>query len=627
MNSCFQLSESSTGTVLWSRKVYILIWREWKCTVPIENLESYIRNLSSMRKIFPLLVALLVFAWVAYALVPALFPDTPLFPRVPTGSGTIGSALARLIGMTDIENYTGTGVIDNTLMLDGMSATWYMRPTTACISVGTRWIGIDTTWLPICGLTSPAITDFGTIESQDDVATIYHASGSISPSATGMVLRAWDIMKTPPGKTLTIVFSDLSILRLDGDTVVSLDIGYLPSGTTIASALLENGSLWWRILTETGSYNVGTREIIAWVRGTSISLISTGNTLGAPSWTPTGWTIARTPSPYDTEVAIIDTTTSTGAVIACRKADGWLRVIPNLAKQRSYRIAPGWCGGSIPSIISRQKPDIFAASAWVRTNTQKDLSYMYRKLSLSGSALTDPKKALITSEINTTKPEESGTGVTATGAAEWGNLCGAGKLYWNDRYGCQERDVLAIADYSLPIPNSADIPKLDIRRADGSITGVVMLTASGITTLWLWGIDIIGTQRIAYDKNQIIAEIWALGGKKIVVELENPPTFDLINRQIIFLDWTGFLKYQLIAANKKYYYSNAPLDYYTDNDPTISINITSAISWYGFNVDLERKRYIYRIAWTSTPTYFIIGNNFAGNAPINSKIKSIKILN
>lgn len=57
-------------------------------------------------------------------------------------------------------------------------------------------------------------------------------------------MKSGDILKTPVGCTVTIAFSDLSILRLDGDTVVSFDIGYLSGGTTIASALLENGSLW-----------------------------------------------------------------------------------------------------------------------------------------------------------------------------------------------------------------------------------------------------------------------------------------------------------------------------------------------------------------------------------------------
>lgn len=53
-------------------------------------------------------------------------------------------------------------------------------------------------------------------------------------------------------------------------------MGVFPDNTTIATAILENGQIWGRILTETGVYNVGTRDVVAAVRGTSISLSMTG---------------------------------------------------------------------------------------------------------------------------------------------------------------------------------------------------------------------------------------------------------------------------------------------------------------------------------------------------------------
>lgn len=54
-----------------------------------------------------------------------------------------------------------------------------------------------------------------------------------------------DIVKTG-ACGLTIAFSDLSILRLDADTTVSLDVFTMPSDPTrtIASAIMSNGSLW-----------------------------------------------------------------------------------------------------------------------------------------------------------------------------------------------------------------------------------------------------------------------------------------------------------------------------------------------------------------------------------------------
>ena len=50
----------------------------------------------------------------AYALAPALFPNTPAFPRVPVESGTIGEMIGRLIGTNDLENYFGDGTVENT---------------------------------------------------------------------------------------------------------------------------------------------------------------------------------------------------------------------------------------------------------------------------------------------------------------------------------------------------------------------------------------------------------------------------------------------------------------------------------------------------------------------------------
>jgi hypothetical protein len=79
-----------------------------------------------------------------------------------------------------------------------------------------------------------------------------------------MMLKAGDIVKTS-SCGMTIAFTDLSILRLDADTTVSLDLIESASepGRTIASAILANGSLWGRILTDTGSYSIGTEKIVA----------------------------------------------------------------------------------------------------------------------------------------------------------------------------------------------------------------------------------------------------------------------------------------------------------------------------------------------------------------------------
>ncbi len=92
--------------------------------------------------------------------------------------------------------------------------------------------------------------------------TVYHADGifEVISSATGIL--EGDIIRTNPGSAVTIVFSDLSLLRIDEDSTVSLDTGTLPDGTNIAYAILENGGLWGRVLTETGGYYIGRDDLI-----------------------------------------------------------------------------------------------------------------------------------------------------------------------------------------------------------------------------------------------------------------------------------------------------------------------------------------------------------------------------
>ncbi|MFZ2255518.1 MAG: hypothetical protein WAW59_03950 [Patescibacteria group bacterium] len=62
--------------------------------------------------------------------------------------------------------------------------------------------------------------------------------------------------------TTTVKFvADNSILRLDKNTTVELQSGEL-DGNTVAQAILQNGSLWGRVLTSTG-VNIGGGGLIA----------------------------------------------------------------------------------------------------------------------------------------------------------------------------------------------------------------------------------------------------------------------------------------------------------------------------------------------------------------------------
>ncbi len=139
----------------------------------------------------------------------------------------------------DLANYLGDGTVTNSEKLDGTNSTGYLKDTPSC-NPGQKWIGIDSGGSPLCGGSTTLYSDYGKIQSQGCDATIYHGSGTTSTSSTGKTLKSGDIVRTAPGCEMTIVFDDLSLLRLDGDTTVSLDIGYSATGQTIASALLSN---------------------------------------------------------------------------------------------------------------------------------------------------------------------------------------------------------------------------------------------------------------------------------------------------------------------------------------------------------------------------------------------------
>jgi hypothetical protein len=64
-----------------------------------------------MKKVLLMLVAGLVLVTSAYALLPTLFPDTALLPRIPTSTGTIGNMIAKMLGTTDLGNYASDGTV------------------------------------------------------------------------------------------------------------------------------------------------------------------------------------------------------------------------------------------------------------------------------------------------------------------------------------------------------------------------------------------------------------------------------------------------------------------------------------------------------------------------------------
>ena len=112
------------------------------------------------------------------------------------------------------------------------------------------------------------------------MATIYELSGGVRQykiAESVVRLQHGDIIKTIPSWGGIVTFTDGSTLKLDVDTTVSIDTwpqqpshcsSEPPDGCTdTATAILRNGSLWERVLTNTGSYSIGTDKIVAGVRG------------------------------------------------------------------------------------------------------------------------------------------------------------------------------------------------------------------------------------------------------------------------------------------------------------------------------------------------------------------------
>ena len=570
-----------------------------------------------MKKISLILLGCVFIGWLVYALIPSLFPDSSTFPRIPVWDMTIWWALSRLIGTIDLANYGGDGTVENTRMLDEMTATGYIKNSSPCGNAWEKWLWIDNNGFPLCGNTAPMLADYGLIDSQDCAAIVYHSDNTFGNTSTGQTLKAGDIVKTAPGCTMTIAFSDLSIIRLDGDTVVSFDVGYLPDGTTIASALLDNGSLWWRILTETWSYSVGTREIIAWVRWTSISLVSTGNTIGTIAWSGTGWNIPKTASPYNTEVTVIDTTTSTGAVIACKKSNGWFQKISSLAKRKLYNIPPGWCGWTTPIIISKNKDLLLSESLWIKKNTRKDLRYMYQKLALSGTVLPMPKTMIITNELNVTKPEESLPGIlTASGILESGNICDiTGDHWWGNHYGCQANDVIAIADYTmmdLQFPTDFPLMVRDVAWSIQVVHNTLTPTIINISpNRWIE----IGATWQFIDYSRLSIE-WYLGeslsGKYLEVILDDLPPNNASTKFIIHED-SSYVKTTFNGT-------------YTCNGTVINVPNPLPTPLCPRFIHNNNKKITYMMQnWSKLR----IGNDFTlpwnWSNPIQQKIRSIKI--
>lgn len=483
-----------------------------------------------MKKILLSLIIISVILSTAYALVAWLFPNTATFPRIPTGEGTIGKVIWTIVGTTDLTSVSIDGEVLNSRALSGVSSSGYLKNDINCPGTQ-KYIGIDADGKRLCGMSSTFLTDYGKIHSQDCPADYYRVDDTQGLTSTGDVLKAWDIVKTPPGCTMTIVFEDHSLLRLDGDTTISLDLGTFADGSTIASAILSNGSVWWRILTETWAYNVGTDVIVVWVRGTSIAITSTWNIITITN-TGSGWGITRIPGPTLTQVNLVDSRISTGATAHCKNKITWLlESLTNLKIGDTYTINPLWCDLIKPNAVSIVKHQNFG-NTWIRKNTRDDIKYMYDLRSLSGGLLTSTKKDLIKDEILTTIPNVTGTWIlTVSWALEASNICEPWFRWWNERVWCQDSTILAIADFTRPVPEVAWLAPLIIYGNPTKIENTTWFVAFPDAGK---GVEILSNQFIAYNPVTLTSQLgWSLNGRRIIVETSGQVD---PNKYILFFD-------------------------------------------------------------------------------------------
>lgn len=388
-----------------------------------------------MRK-FPVIVALvlIIVGW-AYALVVNLLPDNSRFPRVPTGDGTIGWAIAKILGTTDLANYIGDGTVANTNMLSGVTADKLLKAQDICLAPNV-WIKTDANGKPVCGSSNMLAVNIGTVQIDTCVgaAIAYRADGTTKTFSDGDIVLQGDIVQTDAGCPITIAFADLSLIRLDGGSTVSLDTGVTTWGQSIAYAILNNGGLWGRVLTENGEYRIGNDDIVAGVRGTSIQFTKEGAS-PTPTKNANGDWVLPPATPGGTFQVVHST--QPGVNLECTKENtttfvgtGKIATLPTSGDCTPTLSNLSVAGGSIYTNPTAPK---------VAENTLADLEYMSERRAV-------PR---INTEFDITKPKNTKdkndicdpTGTTSE--EYWENLLLAGMEP------CLPQGLIAFADYTL----------------------------------------------------------------------------------------------------------------------------------------------------------------------------------
>ncbi len=349
-----------------------------------------------MRKISLLIALIILIGWSAYALIGNLFPDTVSFPRIPMTPGTMGYSIASMLWVTDLANYAGDGTAANSEKLWGISGTWYLKHK-KCGGINV-WLGVEPDGTPICWPSGSMLAyEIGTLTGVTGTVTIFKTDGTSSIGSNGDTLYNGDLVSTSGTSSGTIAFSDNSIIRLDELTTVELQVWENEDWDAIAQIILNNGDLWWRILSNTGM-NVWAGGYIAWVRGTSVSVQKDGSNVVFTVVDSTDNTNNAVKIYYEWQETTA-TNVGTGTVISVQSGT-YLTTIP---------------------VSTPGKVSILTNNDWARDNTLSDMEYL---LLLQNTALTTERLEKIENEFDITTPKLEDTTICD---AMWGTVgtCGA----------------------------------------------------------------------------------------------------------------------------------------------------------------------------------------------------------
>ncbi len=338
------------------------------------------------------LVPLAIIALVGVVWATSSLPDTPEFPSNPNNPWTLGYILS----------YFGSdGTAPNTEKLWGISASGYLRG--ANCPTDQVWKGIDTSGQAICGSRGVLLAFAKILEGSMQV------NGKTKPPGT--ILYENDRIDTNVGQTGTIQFiNDISIARLSTSTSIILERGN--TAGTIAQVVLDQGLLWWRVLTSTW-INIGGGGLIAGVRGTSVSV---------EKWT--------------NSLTIVDSRITGGGSVG-ELSSSKANTITWTAKSKPLSVLSRWdtrtdFANSSP-LPGMSKSALLTENQWIRENLKKDIVYLN---SLGGNSIASAELAAIT-------PQWSERDAICINY-DW-EIDGR---WWDNTIWCKPRWLIAYADYT-----------------------------------------------------------------------------------------------------------------------------------------------------------------------------------